>query len=446
METSVLESENIPRAYFTLSIPVVLSLVITIVYNITDTYFIALTNNTDLVAGVSLCAPVFTLLMGFGNIFGQGGSSLISRLMGQKDEENLNRVSSFCFYAAIAFGAASAAVLLLLRMPILTLLGADSFTLQYALSYFTWFSLGAPFVTLSFIHSNLLRAEGMAKESMAATVSGSVVNIILDPLFIFGLGMGAAGAAIATVIGYMFTDIYAYVIVRKKSRVLSTAVKNWRISGTLAAQIFAIGTSAALSNLTQSFCLILTNQQLLGYGNDKIAAMGIVQKISMIVMLVIVGFSFGAASLVGYTFGKGDEHRMKKLLSFVLRFLCSAALVLSALMYVLAPTAVGLFLSDAELIDTGALMLRAQLIGMVFMAVVLFLTVFFQATGKALPALILALSRQGVVFAIVLFAAVRIAGFTGILYSQFAADLLSAILAVYLFMRVRSGLPRTGTI
>lgn len=435
MEQNIFESKSISKAYFTLAIPVVLSLVVTIVYNITDTYFIALTKNMNLVAGVSLCAPLFTLVMGFGNIFGQGGSSLLSRLMGQNDQENMHRVSSFCFYIAIIFGLVAGALMVLFRVPILKLLGADQDTLSYALPYFTWFALGAPFVTLSFIHTNLLRSEGMAKESMIGTVGGSVVNMILDPALIFGLNLGAAGAAIATVIGYILTDIYCLIIVKKKCRALSIDFRKAKISGNYIGQIFAIGTSAALSNITQSFCLILTNQSLLPYGNDKIAAMGIVQKVSMIVMLVIVGFSFGGAPMIGYTYGSGNQKRLKELLSFVLKFLCTVALVLSAIMILVAPFAVRLFIEDASLVQTGALMLRTQVMCMVFMAVVLFITIFFQATGEALPALVLALSRQGVVFVIVLFVAVRVAGYHGVILTQAISDFLSAAMAVVLYWK-----------
>ena len=435
MGQSVFESKSIPRAYFSLAVPVVCSLVISIVYNITDTYFIALTKDLDLVAGVSLCAPVFTLLMGFGNIFGQGGSSLLSRLLGQNDPENLRRVSSFCFYAAILFGLAAGVLMALFRVPVLRLLGADDATIRYAMPYFTWLAAGAPVITLSFIHTNLLRAEGMSKESMIGTVGGSVVNMVLDPVLIFGLHMGAAGAAAATVLGYLFTDLYCLFVVRQKSRVLSLELQSAKIPGQFAAQIFAVGISAALSNITQSFCMILTNQCLLAYGNDKIAAMGIVQKVSMIIMLVIVGFSFGGAPLIGYIYGSGDQARLKKLMRFVLQFLCTTALALSAVMIAAAPAAIGIFLDDKTLIQTGVLMLRTQMMGMVFAAVVLFITIYFQATGRAMPALALALSRQGVVFAAVLFVAVWAAGYYGVLLTQFVSDALSAALALALYAK-----------
>lgn len=433
MNQSIFEHKSIAKAYFTLATPVVFSLIVSIVYNITDTYFIALTRDMNLVAGVSLCAPLFTLLMGFGNIFGQGGSSLISRLMGQNDQENLKRVSSFCFYIAILFGIVSGILMLLFRVPVLTLLGADADTMTFAIPYFTWFAAGAPFVVLSFIHTNLLRAEGLAKESMFGSIGGSVVNIILDPILIFGLNLGAAGAAIATVFGYIFTDVYCYLIVKRKSRSLSTDFRKCRISGGFAAQIFSIGTSAALSNITQSICLILTNQCLLPFGNDKIAAMGIVQKVSMIVMLIIVGYSFGGAPLIGYTYGSGNRERLNQILKFILKFLCGTALLMSAVMIVLAPFAMRVFMSDPDLIRIGSLMLRAQLLGMVFMAVVLFFTIYFQATGTAFPALVLSLSRQGVVFVLVILLAARLAGYNGVIFAQFISDLLSALLALALY-------------
>lgn len=435
MNTSPFESQSISKAYFSLSLPVVFGMVITIFYNITDTYFIALTQNTALVAGVSLCAPVFTLLMAFGNIFGQGGSSLISRLLGENQKEDLLRVSSFCFYIAIVFGAAFGAIMLLFRGPLLTLLGADADTVQYAMPYYTVMAIGAPLVVLNFIHTNLLRAEGMSTQSMIASVGGSVTNIIFDPILIFGLKMGAAGAAIATVMGYIFTNLYCLAVVQKKSNVLSVNPRLWRISREHVQQIFGVGTAAALSNIMSSFCMVLTNNNLLRYGSNEIAAMGICQKVSMIVMLVITGFSFGGAPLIGYYYGKKDAAQLKNLLKFIARFLGGIALGMSALLILAAPAAIGLFLEDAALVRTGALMLRAQLAGMVFMAAVLVIQIIFQSTGKSLPALILSVSRQGVVFVAVLFVGMAVAGYYGIVAAQPVADLVSACFAFLLLKK-----------
>lgn len=435
MKTSPFESQSISKAYFSLSLPVVFGMVITIFYNITDTYFIAMTQNTALVAGISLCAPIFTLLMAFGNIFGQGGSSLISRLLGENQQDSLHRVSSFCFYIAIVFGAVFGALMLLLRTPLLKLLGADEGTMQYALPYYTVMALGAPMVVLNFIHTNLLRAEGMSTQSMIASIGGSVVNIIFDPILIFGLKMGATGAAIATVMGYIFTNLYCLAVVLRKSQVLSVNPSLMKISADQVQQIFGVGTAAALSNIMSSFCMVLTNQNLLRYGSNEIAAMGICQKVSMIVMLVITGFSFGGAPLIGFYYGKKDSAQLKKLLAFIVKFLGSVSVGMSVVLIAAAPFAIRLFLQDAALVSTGVLMLRAQLAGMTFMAAVLIVQIIFQSTGKSTPALLLSVSRQGVIFAAVLFIGMAAAGYYGIVFAQPISDFVSAVLAFVLLKK-----------
>ena len=200
---NLFEQGSIRKTYLTLALPVTLSMVLSVVYNVADTYFIARTQDTSLVAAVSLCAPVFTLLMAFGNIFGQGGTSLISRLFGKKDMDGTRRVSSFCFWAALAVGAILGGAMLLFQGPLLRLLGADEDTLRYARDYYVTLAAGGPLIVVNFIHMNLLRAEGMSRESMLGSASGLLVNIILDPIFISGLGWGAFGAAFASVIGYL---------------------------------------------------------------------------------------------------------------------------------------------------------------------------------------------------------------------------------------------------
>lgn len=433
MENSVFNSGSVSKAYFKMAVPVVMGMVISIVYNITDTYFISHTYNNNLIAGVSLCAPVFTLLMAIGNIFGQGGSSLISRLLGKNDTKNLHKVSSFCFYASILMGAVIGVIMLIFRKGFVNLLGADNNSFEYALEYFTWMAAGSPLVVLSFIHSNLLRAEGMSTQSMISTVSGSIVNIILDHILIFNLNLGASGAAIATLCGYVFTNLYCLIIVFTKSKALSVNPKICHISSEFISQIFGVGTSAALSNVTQSVCVILMNQFLKDYGTDAVAAMGIAQKVNMIVMLIIVGFSFGGAPLVGYYYGANKKNKLKKLLSFVLKFLCSTAIVLSALMIILAPIILKGFIKEPDMLKTAAFMLRSQVVSMVLMAIILFIQIIFQATGKSGPALVLSLSRQGVIFVIVIFIARALLGFNGILFSQAISDVVSVAIALLLY-------------
>ena len=422
--------------WFRLCLPVVLGSIITIVYSLADTYFIAQTGDALLVAGVSVCAPVFMILMAFGNIFGQGGSSLISRLLGQKRPEEVRRVSAFCFWIALAVGAAVGILLLLVRDPFLRLLGSSGDTLPYAREYGTVLLLGAPFIVVNFIHMNLLRCERMTGLSMCGTLIGAAVNIILDPLLI--PGMGAAGAAVATVIGYLCSDVFLLAVVLRRSASLSVRPE-LKIESPFLRDILSIGITAAITNIASSVCVILVNQKLLAFGDDKIAAMGIVLKVTMIVQMILVGFSFGGVPLFGFLSGAGEKEKIRSLLRFCILFLCALSLAMTVLVCFAAEPLLRRITPDAGLVAAGAPMLRWHVAGSVFAGIVMLGTCLCQASGKALPALILSLSRQGVVFALVLLAASAAFGYQGILASQCAADFLSAVLAVCLLRFDRAG-------
>ena len=434
-KNDLFEKAPIPKAYFTFALPVVFSMVVSLVYNMVDTFFIAQTGNTDLVAGVSLSTPVFTLMIALGDIFGLGGSSVISRLFGQKLDKDGKRLSVFCFYGAIACGILVTVLLLLFREPVLTLLGADRDTMTYASQYYTYIALGAPFIIVSYTPLNLLRTEGFATASMVGSILGAVVNMILDPVFIFTLGMGAAGAAIATVIGNICTDLFFLWFLLKKSRRLSVDPRGFHIQKGELGQIFAIGIPASVTNLMQSLGMALTNRFLLPYGNDAVAAMGIVMKVNLIAVLVLVGLAFGVQPLIGYNYGAKNSRRLRDILKFSYGFECGTAAVLALLLSVAAPALIRIFMQDPGIIELGVPMLRFQQAGMIFIAVVLVTTSTFQSAGKALGAFLLSVSRQGVIFAIVIFLASKTFGYNGVLASQAVSDCLTAILAAVLLFR-----------
>lgn len=436
MENEIFKNEKVSKAYIRLSLPLVFSMVVTLIYNLADTFFVAQTNDTDIVAGVSLGMPVLTLLMALGNIFAQGGASLVSRLLGQNDRHAIRRASSFCFYITIVTGIVIAIVMLVFRVPILYVIGASEETFSHASDYYTYLAIGAPVTMLSFIHSNLLRSEGMSKESMIGTVLGALVNIVLDPIFISAIGWGAAGAAIATVIGYLCSDIYFVIIVARKSSILSINPKEIGIPAKHVRQILIVGIPAAITNLMQSAGVVMMNQFLLPFGNDKIAAMGIVLKVSMIVLLLLTGFSFGGQPLFGYYYGSGDKKRLSELFTFCIRFISAIAVILSAAVCLAAPVLMRCFMSDESIISEGTLMLRWQVITMVFVGIILLMTIIFQSMGKAVGSFILSISRQGVVFLIVLLIAYNTVGYMGIIISQAIADFFTVIIAAILFRTV----------
>ena len=431
MENELFEKIKVSKAYMTLALPVVLGMVVSLIYNMVDTFFIARTGNTALIAGVSLGTPIFTLMIALGDIFGVGGSSVISRLFGKKEYEDGRRISVFCFYAAIAVGIVVSIILLAAKQPILGLLGCDETTWQYAGDYYQWIALGAPFIIVQLTPNNLVRTEGFAKASMI----GAVVNIILDPVFIYTLGLGAAGAAIATVLGNICGDIFYVIFIIKKCRYLSVDFRKLKVTGAEVLAVLAIGIPASVTNFMQSIGVTLTNRFLQPYGTDKVAAMGIALKIIMISVLVMVGFAFGGQPLVGYNYGAKNKKRFNETIrfAFLLEVLTGAgmAIVLGAA----APLLVGLFLKDASVITVAQQILRVQLIGMPFVGIVLASTCIFQAIGNGAGALILSAGRQGVIFAIVIICASKIAGFSGVIASQPVSDFLTALVAVMILLQ-----------
>lgn len=429
------QTESIGKLYLQLAIPLVFSMVVTLVYNLTDTYFVAATKNTDLVAGVSLGAPVFTFLMALGNIFGQGGSSLLARLLGQDDLDTGKRVSAWCFYGSLIVGCGVAVILLLFQRSMLSILGATEETYAYARDYYVWLVLGAPFVVSSFVHTNLLRTEGWAKEAMISTVGGAVVNIVLDPILISVVGLGAAGAAIATVIGYIFTVAYSLYIVKQKSACLSISVKEIQISRPFQGQILSVGLAAAVTNIMQSLSVVFLNQALLSYGNDKIAAMGIALKVSLIVLMIITGLTFGGQPLFGFYYGAGNQKRLRETIAFAASVISGVALGLSLLVILLAPQLLAVFLPDPSLLHNAVPMLRLQVVSMVLVGLIMLATVLFQSVGKALPALLLSLARQGIVFVGAIGVLSWAAGYDGILAAQAVSDVVTVTLAAILFYR-----------
>lgn len=429
---ALFETTPVPKAFLTLALPVVMSKIISMIYNMVDIYFIGRTGNANLVAGVSICAPVFLLMVSLGDLFGLGGSSVMSRLFGQKKDEDGKRVSSFTFYSAIATGVLITVIMLIFQTPILHMLGAEGEVLSYAAEYYIWIALGAPFIILTLIPTNQLRTEGLANIAMIGSIVGSVVNIVLDPVFIFGLEMGAGGAAIATVLGNIVTDIIFVVCIRKKSQKLTVDIKMAKVDLAIVGAVFAIGLPSSLNNLMNSFGTALLNRGLASYGADKVAAMGIASKVNMMVAMIMIAFAFGAQALIGYNYGAGNRARLREILKFDLLIQMLIAIAGGALLMIFAPSMIRLFMNDAVIVEAGTLILRRMLLGLPFTGIFLVCSTLFMSAGKSLPTLIMSLSRQGIVFAAALFILSRTLGYTGVITAQPVADMLSALLAVAL--------------
>lgn len=431
------EQTSIKRAYFTLSVPVVLNMVVTLVYNLVDTFFVSKTQNPDLVAGVSQGAPLFTLMIALGDVFGLGGSSVISRLFGEKKYDLGRRVSGYCFYAPLICGVVVTIIMIALQNPILHLLGASPATWKYAREYYLVIAFGATAIIFNFSPVNILRTEGLAVESMMGSMTGTLINIVLNPLFIFTFGLGAAGSALATVTGNVISDFLLIHYLRTRSQHLTTSIHETKISRHLQAQIYAIGIPASVTNLMATFAVAMTNDFLIKYGAAKVAAMGISLKISMVINMIFAGFAFGAQPLIGYTYGAKDYKRYYQTICLDLMVVGGCAIVLTILLAITAPWLIQWFMSDPQVIHSGIPMIRWLVSSSTLAGVILVFTTMFQSMGKAFPAFLLSFSRQGVIFALCMIVLVHIFGYTGILAAQATADSLTAILSIILFLIYR---------
>ncbi|WP_127849115.1 MATE family efflux transporter [Lacticaseibacillus hulanensis] len=427
------ERASVPKAYFTLALPVVAGMVASMVYNLADTFFIAQTQNAAMVSGVAICTPLFSFLLAIGDIFGLGGSSVISRLLGGKDFHQTRRVSSFCLYMALTVGVVTAALLLGFEQPILHMLGTTSATYSAAAAFYRIMSIGAPVIIISLVPSNIMRTEGLANASMVGTVLGTALTIVLDPIFILVLHMGTAGAALATVIGYLLTDVLLIVLTMKKAHVISVSPRLWRIDKSAVWAVIAIGVPAAITNLTQAFGTAVLNRYVVQYGTDAMAALGITLKIYMVIMLVMVGFAFGAQPLLGYNYGARNFKRLKAIINFDLLVEVLYAVVVAAILMLLAPHLVGLFMHNQHVVAAGTVMIRILLISTPAVGVCLVLTTLFQTVGAAGAAFIMAIARQGVIFLPAIMLLHALAGYAGVLWAQPAADVLTMLVGLWLF-------------
>jgi len=426
----------IPKVYMKIALPVVLGMVTSMIYNLADTFFVAQTGNADLVAGIALGTPLFSFMLAIGDIFGLGGSAAISRLLGKKRHDESAHLSSFCFYSSIVFSLFLTVLMLVFERPILGVMGVTSQTYQYAADFYRMLAMGAVFIIVSLVPGNIIRTEGLATKSMIATISGTVLTIILDPIFLFSFHWGAIGVGLANVIGYMLnTSLLVYFMI-KDSQVLSLSLKKVHVSKTAMRDVLSIGIPASLTNFMQSFGVMMLNNYLAPYGATAIASMGIVLKIYMVVMLIMVGFAFGAQPLIGYNYGSGDKQRFKAIVRFDFMVEVVYALICAVILMIFAPQIMALFMRNAAVISMGTTMLRWLLITAPFIGAILVFTTIFQSAGKALGALVMAISRQGVIFAIAIIILSAVFGFQGVIVAQPVADVLTFLIGFWLYKQL----------
>lgn len=451
--TKVFEEYSVPAAVRTLAVPSMLGMLINIVYNLADTFFVGQTGDANQVAAVSVTMPLFLLFIACGNLFGVGGCAFVSRSLGEGNRDKVKTISAFCIYSAIALGIVMTVVFLVFKEPILYAVGASDITVGYASDYLKYVAIGSPFIVTAVMVGNLVRGEGAAKESMFGSVIGQLVNIVLDPIFIlnagdnlfgfkmpFGLGQGVAGAAIATVIGNVVTVVYFLIYFLRGKSILSITPKRYSAKNGIAKGVITVGMPATINNLLMSFSNILINVFLQAYGDDAVAAMGVAMKANMLVTMLQIGLAQGIQPLIGYCYGAGNYKRMKKSMGF--SCVCNIILgtVVTIIYFIFTRQVVELFIDNENVVHYGVLMLRALMASGPVIGCMFVLNFSFQGMGKGVQSMILSLGRQGVIYFPLLIIMNKFVGLEGIIWAQAAADFACVIMSVIMFIFVMKGL------
>ena len=434
--TDLFEKAPVPKAVATMAVPTMISMLVVVIYNMADTFFIGQTKDPLQVAAVSLATPVFMIFMALGHLFGIGGSSAISRALGERRKDRAWHISSFCCYGSLGLGVMVAVISVLGMEQILHLIGASENTIGFARQYLTIISIGAPTIMFSTAFANILRGEGASRESMVGNLLGTIVNIILDPVMILGLGWGVSGAALATIIGNIAACFfYISYYVRGKS-MLSIHVKDFRMGEGIAASVAAIGIPASLNNILMSFANIILNQALVGYGDTPVAAMGVALKSNMLVVLLQIGLCVGIQPLIGYNYGSGNKKRLMQVFKFTGVVSVIMGMLLTLFMIIARKTMIQVFINDAEVVSYGIRMVVALQLSAPFLGILFLCLNTIQGMGKALPSLVLTVCRQGLIFIPLIFILNAMLGLDGVIYAQPAADYLSILVGIMICMHL----------
>ena len=450
--TELFESTPIPKAVLTLGIPTVISSLVMVIYNMADTYFVGMLNNSIQNSAVTLAAPVLLAFNAVNNLFGVGASSMMSRSLGAHDYDTVRKSSAIGFYCALASGVLFSLLVTLFRSQLLVVLGADATTIDATAQYLFWTtSCGAAPAILNVVMAYMVRSEGASLHASIGTMSGCILNMILDPIFIlpWGLNMGAAGAGCATFISNCMACVYFFVLlfVKRGKTYISLNPSLVPHSGRIILGICVVGVPAAIQNLLNVTGMTVLNNFTAAFKDtDAIAAMGIVQKVNMIPLQVTFGLSQGIMPLVSYNYASGNVKRMKDTLIFDIKIAAVFLIAVTTGYYVFAGGLVSLFMDNPAVVAYGARFLRGFCLCLPFLCLDFLAVGVFQACGWGQYALLFAILRKLVLEIPALFILNYLFPLYGLAYAQPVAELVLAAAAVamlvYLFRRMeREGAP-----
>ena len=368
-----------------MAVPAIISQLVTLIYNIADTWFIGLTNNPSMVAACSLVLPIYMISVVIANLFGTGGGSLISRLLGDKNELEAKKVFAISLWMAVTSAIIFACIALLFCNPLLNLLGASDQTRDYARQYLIYVvGIGGTFNVMSIVLSNLIRSAGYSKEAGIGISLGGLLNIVLDPIFMFWVfpdGMQVQGAAFATMLSNIFAFSYFAILCFRirKNTIISINIKKGLPERKSLNEIFGVGVPAAISILLFDIANIIANKQMSIHGDTALAAYGIVTKVERLPLNIGIGICLGMIPLIAYNYSAKNNRRMKEIFNWARIAGVTIAVLCVVLYFICSANIMTFFIGDSATIQLGTAFLRARCFATPFMFLCFNMVHYFNA-------------------------------------------------------------------
>ncbi|MCQ4865068.1 MATE family efflux transporter [Pseudoflavonifractor phocaeensis] len=431
----------IPRLITSLAVPTIISMLITGIYNLADTYFVSLLHSDSATAAVGVVFSLMALIQAVGFTLGMGSGSLISRLLGRQQKEAADTVLSSGFTAAVLFGVLVTAMGLIFIDPLMAALGSSETILPYARSYAQYILFGAPIMAASFVLNNVLRAEGHATLSMAGITIGGILNIVLDPIFILreitlpfgivlpGLNLGTAGAAIATLLSQCISFLILFSCFLTRKSILHLSVRNVARRGRQYWDIVCTGLPSFSRQGLAVIATVALNHAAMVYGDPAVAGMSVVGRVFMLIISALIGFGQGYQPVVGYNYGARRFDRVRESFFFSLKTASVMMGILAIIGWLAAPRVIGMF-GSGQMQEIGTFAMRAQCVGLLFQTLGVLSNMTFQAVGKSWQATFLSSCRQGVYFLPLILILPRVAGLTGVEITQPLADVCTFVTCI----------------
>ncbi|BGE81672.1 MATE family efflux transporter [Staphylococcus petrasii] len=432
------EESPIFKAMMHFSLPMMIGSLLSVIYGILNVYFIGFLDNSHMISAISLTLPIFAVLMAFGNLFGVGGGTYISRLLGAKDYTKSHYVSSFSIYSSFIFGVIIAIIATPFTDQIASVLGASGQTLKFTSDYLKVQFLSTPFVILFFVLEQFARAIGKPIISMIGMISSVVLNMILDPILIFGFHLDVVGAALGTAISNLVAALFFIIYIEIKDETLSLNIKHAKPTKEMVQEIFKIGIPAFLMVVLMGVTGLVVNLFLAHYGNYAIASYGISFRLVQFPELIIMGLSEGVIPLIAYNF-VSNKTRMKDTIKAVILSIAAIFAVCMTIVLLFGHSIVQLFSTDPQIVTLATFILKVTMTSLLLNGIGFLFTGMLQATGQGRGATIMAIA-QGTVIIPVLFVLNALFGLPGVVWSLLIAETICALLAMLIVYLLRNQL------